>query len=175
MSRTRTAEAICSAAIAPNGKALWVLVNHFKSQGYGSKASNDQRRKAQADKVRDYLGRFDLKKDLVAVAGDFNDTPQSPPLHPLQKLLSTPHLHDVLDAPTFGSAPRWTYGPGKKQLDYLLVSKTLFDRVREVHVERQGMFSKTNFGGAFPPFPTVTDEATHASDHAAIVAEFGPL
>lgn len=161
--------------LLPNGKSLWVLVNHFKSQGYGSKASNDSRRKAQADKVRDYLGRFNLANDLVAVAGDFNDKAQNPPLHPLQKLLATPNLRDVFDAPAFGASPRWTYGSGKQQLDYLLVSKPLFDRVVQVGIERRGMFSKTNFGGAFPPFPTVTNEATHASDHAAVWAEFGPF
>jgi endonuclease/exonuclease/phosphatase family metal-dependent hydrolase len=161
--------------VLPNGKSLWVLVNHFKSQGYGSKASNDNRRKAQADKVRDYLGRFDLANDLVAVAGDFNDKAQNPPVHPLQKLLATPNLRDVFDAPVFGAAPRWTYGSGKQQLDYLLVSKPLFDRVLQVGIERRGIFSKTNFGGAFPHFPTVIDEASHASDHAAVWAEFGPF
>ncbi|HWN96345.1 MAG TPA: endonuclease/exonuclease/phosphatase family protein [Methylomirabilota bacterium] len=161
--------------ILPNGKSLWVLVNHFKSQGYGLKASNDNRRKAQADKVREYLARFDLKNDLVAVAGDFNDKAQNPPVNPLQKLLATPNLRDVFDSPGFGAAPRWTYGSGKQQLDYLLVSKPLFDGVLQVGIERRGMFSKTNFGGAFPHFPTVTDEATHASDHAAVWAEFGPF
>jgi endonuclease/exonuclease/phosphatase family metal-dependent hydrolase len=161
--------------ILPNGKSLWVLVNHFKSQGYGSKASNDNRRKAQADKVRQYLGRFDLTKDLVAVAGDFNDKAQNPPINPLQNLLATPNLRDVLDSAAFGAVPRWTYGSGKQQLDYLLVSKPLFDRVLQAGIERRGMFSKTNFGGAFPHFPTVTDETTHASDHAAVWAEFGPF
>jgi endonuclease/exonuclease/phosphatase family metal-dependent hydrolase len=159
--------------LLPNGRPLWVLVNHLKSQGYGNKADNDKRRKAQADKVRDYLGRFNLAQDLVVVAGDFNDTASNPPLHPLQRLLATPHLRDVLDSPMFpAGAPRWTYGSGKQQLDYLLVSKPLFDGVASVGIERQGMFSKTNFGGQFPHFPTVTDETTHASDHAAVWAEF---
>ena len=69
--------------LLPHGQTLWMLANHFKSQGYGSKVSNDKRRKAQADKVRDYLGRFNLKQDLVVVAGDFNDQASNPPLHPL--------------------------------------------------------------------------------------------
>lgn len=158
--------------VLPGGKTLWMLVNHFKSQGYGVKADNDKRRKAQADKVRDYLGRFDLKSDLVAVAGDFNDPAENPPLHPLKNLLATPHLRDVFAAPVFGAAPRWTYGSGKQQLDYLLVSKPLFDAIADVGIERRGMYSKTNFGGLFPHFPTVTGESTLASDHAAVWAEF---
>lgn len=158
--------------VLPSGKPLWVLVNHFKSQGYGRKADNDKRRKAQADKVREYLGRFNLKTEWVVVAGDFNDAASNPPLHPLQHLLATPQLHDVLDATAFGNAPRWTYGHGKQQLDYLLVSAPLFKRLTAVGIERRGMYSSTHFGGLFPHFPEVTSEATQASDHAAVWAEF---
>jgi endonuclease/exonuclease/phosphatase family metal-dependent hydrolase len=156
--------------ILPNGKTLWVLVNHFKSQGYGTKSSNDKRRKAQADKVCDYLKRFDLAKDLVVVAGDFNDQPDDPPVQPLQRLLSTPNLKDVLDSPKFGSGPRWTYG-GKQQIDFVLVSKPLFAGIASAGIERHGLFSKTNFGGQFPHFPEVKDAVTQASDHAAVWAE----
>lgn len=157
--------------VLPGGRTLWVLVNHFKSQGYGKKADNDKRRRAQADKVRDYLQRFNLGTDLVVVAGDFNDSADNPPLHPLQNLLATPKLRDALESPKFGAAPRWTYGHGKQQLDYLLVSRALFDRITNVGIERRGLFSKTNFGGLFPHFPTVSDEVTQASDHALVWAE----
>lgn len=158
--------------LLPGGKSLWVLANHFKSQGYGSKADNDKRRKAQADKVRDYLGRFNLKQDLVVVAGDFNDKANNPPIQPLQRLLTTPNLYDVLGSPKFpANAPRWTYGEGKQQLDYLLVSKPLYDCIAQVGIERQGLFSKTDFGGKFPHFPTV-NATDFASDHAAVWAEF---
>jgi len=156
--------------ILPNGKTLWVLVNHFKSQGYGTKTSNDKRRKTQADKVCDYLKRFDLAKDLVVVAGDFNDQPDNPPVQPLQKLLQTPNLRDVLDSPKFGAAPRWTYG-GKQQIDYVLVSQPLFNGIVSVGIERRGLFSKTDFGGLFPHFPEVTSAITQASDHALVWAE----
>jgi len=33
----------------PGGKTLWILCNHFKSKGYGNQASNDTKRKRQAD------------------------------------------------------------------------------------------------------------------------------
>jgi hypothetical protein len=50
---------------------LLVLVNLFKSKGYGSKAESDARRQAQAQRVREI---YDLRKsqgiDLIAVVGD---------------------------------------------------------------------------------------------------------
>jgi endonuclease/exonuclease/phosphatase family metal-dependent hydrolase len=144
----------------PNGKSLWVLCNHLKSQGYGTPASNNKKRKRQADRVRELLGRFDLKVEFVAVAGDLNDKPDSAPL---ADLLATPHLFDVLDSPLLGD-PRWTYG-GNQQLDYLLVSKALKDHLAAVGIEQRGIFRP----GCFPE---VTSKATQASDHACVWAEF---
>jgi len=147
----------------PGGKTLWLLVNHFKSQGYGSQAGNDAKRLRQAERVRAILGRFDLKKDLVAVAGDFNAKPGHASIAPL---LATPHLRDVGDAPAFAGQPRWTYYSGKQQLDYLLVSAPLFAAIKAVGIERRGMVGK-----GVTPFPEVTKEANAASDHAAVWAE----
>lgn len=148
----------------PGGRTLWLLANHFKSQGYGTPASNDAKRLKQTQRVREILlARFDLKQDLVAVAGDFNAEPKSGSLKPL---LTTPHLRDAFDAPVFKNQPRWTYHGGKQQLDYLLLSKPLFDAVRAVGIERRGMWTK-----GVEPFPEVNDEANAASDHAAVWAD----
>ena len=152
----------------PDGRTLWLLANHFKSQGYGIQAANDAKRKLQATRVRELLRRFDLTRDLVVVAGDFNDSPTSASLKPL---LSTPDLFDVLKSPLL-SGPSWTYHDGRQQIDDLLVSRPLFEQLTSVGVERRGLFHKTNFGGKFPHFPEVTDEVTQASDHAAVWAEF---
>ena len=152
----------------PDGRSLWVLCNHFKSKGYGSQAANDEKRRQQARRVRDIVNRFDLTKDFVVVAGDLNDTPES---MPLQDLFQTPHLHDVLDNLPAGE-PRWTYGGGKDQIDYLLVSDPLGQRLSKVGIERHGLFSKNNFGGKFPHFPEVIGTTTQASDHAAVWADF---
>ncbi len=152
----------------PDGRTLWVLGNHFKSQGYGVQAANDAKRLAQAKRVRELLSRFDLTRDLVVVAGDFNGSPTSAPLKPL---LTTPGLFDVLKSPLH-NGPSWTYHDGRQQIDYLLVSQPLFERLQAVGIERRGLFHKTNFGGKFPRFPEVTDEVTQASDHAAVWAEF---
>jgi endonuclease/exonuclease/phosphatase family metal-dependent hydrolase len=152
----------------PDGRTLWLLGNHFKSQGYGIQTANNAKRKLQATRVRELLSRFDLTRDLVVVAGDFNDSPNSAPLKPL---LSTPNLSDVLKSP-LQSGPTWTYHDGRQQIDYLLVSQPLFTSLKGVGIERRGLFHKTNFGGKFPHFPEVTDEITQASDHAAVWAEF---
>lgn len=152
----------------PDGRTLWLLGNHFKSQGYGARAANEAKRKRQAQRVHEILQRFDLTRDLVVVAGDLNGTPTSASLKPL---LTTPGLFDVLKSPLH-RGPNWTYHDGRQQIDYLLVSRPLFERIREVGIERRGLFHKTNFGGKFPHFPEVTDEVTQASDHAAVWAEF---
>lgn len=152
----------------PGGRTLWLLGNHFKSQGYGLQKANDAKRKRQAQRVHEILRRFDLTRDLVVVAGDLNGTPTSVPLKPL---LTTPGLLDVLKSP-LPRGPSWTYHDGRQQIDYLLVSQPLFERLHSVGVERRGLFHKTNFGGKFPRFPEVTDGITQASDHAAVWAEF---
>ncbi len=152
----------------PDGRTLWVLGNHFKSQGYGAPAANDAKRLAQAKRVRELLSRFDLTRDLVVVAGDLNGSPTSAPLKPL---LTTPGLFDVLKSPLH-NGPSWTYHDGRQQIDYLLVSQPLLDRIRTVGIERRGLFHKTSFKGKFPHFPEVADEVTQASDHAAVWAEF---
>jgi endonuclease/exonuclease/phosphatase family metal-dependent hydrolase len=156
--------------VLPDGKSLWLLCNHLKSKGYGSPASSNKKRARQADRICEILKRFDLKNDFVIVAGDFNDTPESEPLKKLT--LETADLFDVLSSDLIGDAPRWTYHSSKDQIDYLLASKPLFDKLKAVGIERRGIFSKTNFGGAFPHFPEVTDSTTQASDHAAVWAEF---
>jgi exonuclease III len=61
---------------------------------------------------------------------------------------------------------RGTYGTGKKQLDYLVVSKPLEQRFNNLHIERRGIYPMMD------RYPTVTGKTTEASDHAAVVAEF---
>ena len=149
--------------VLPDGESLWVLCNHLKSQGYGTTASNDAKRARQAERVHQLLSRFDLEKDLVAVVGDFNANVTS---HSLDALLQTPNLIDVLQWEHY-TEPRWTYEDGKSQLDYLLVSKALFNKLEEVGIERRGIFKRNNLH-----FPEVTSKVTQASDHALVWAQF---
>jgi endonuclease/exonuclease/phosphatase family metal-dependent hydrolase len=154
--------------LLPGGQSLWLLCNHFKSKGFGTQQANDKKRTAQADRVADILKRFNLKADFVVVAGDLNDTPDS---QPLSGLLSTPNLIDVLSSNLL-VGPRFTYEDGHDQIDYLLVSKALGDKLKKVQIERRGIFSQNNFNGQFPHFPEVTGKVDQASDHAAVSAEF---
>lgn len=158
--------------VLPGGRTLTVLANHFKSKGYGSAAASNAKRLRQANRVRKILEeRYDLDNDWVVVAGDFNDTPASAPLHPLT---SYRKLHDVLELQFPDPADRWTYHYKKnEQIDFLLVSTALRQHFVQAGVERRGIFGVEGYtGGAVQPFPTVKRYADSASDHAGVWAEF---
>ena len=150
--------------ILPSGSSLWVLCNHFKSKGFGAPATNDARRKQQAQRVAEILSEnFDLAQDFVVVAGDLNDTPDSDPLSPL---LDVANLHNIVAELPENERFTHIFGSEKSQIDYLLASTPLKEKLDSVTIERRGMFK-------FPGhFPSVTSEGTAASDHAAVVAEF---
>ncbi len=163
--------------LLPDGESLVILCNHLKSKGYGITAKSDARRKKQAEAIAEILSSYDLKTDLVIVAGDLNDTPGSAPLKPL---LDLPNLFDVLEL-KFGDQQekRWTYHYNDfEQIDYLLVSKPLKDRFRGAGVERRGMYNLKNLTSSAPTIPTETQfsSVTHwtngASDHGAVWADF---
>ncbi|MFN0243781.1 MAG: endonuclease/exonuclease/phosphatase family protein [Planctomycetota bacterium] len=151
-------------------KSIHVLCNHFKSKSGGDTAT-DARRKRQAERVAEILKDYDLKKDLVIVAGDLNDTPNRPPLQPL---LGLANLFDVLALQFPNVADRWTYHYKKhEQIDYLLVSKPLRDAFVRAGVERRGIYQLSKLtNGAETEFSTVTKHTDAASDHGAVWAEF---
>lgn len=158
--------------LLPTGQSCWLLANHFKSKGYnsGSDPGGRKRRRLQADRVAQILQGHDLQNGLVVVAGDLNDTPDSPSLTPL---VSQPVLFNVTGQLPAGD--RWTYHfSGKnQQLDYLFVSAPLRTALARVAIERRGIFNVEKYsGGALHAFPTVKSDRDSASDHGAIVAEF---
>ena len=147
----------------PDGTSFWVLCNHFKSKGYGSPQSSNAKRRAQARAVAEIYARRREKSELVAVCGDLNDTPDSAPLAPL---LSGTELRDIATHPRW-SGPVGTYGSGKaksSKIDYILLSPALWALVRDVGVERRGIWAPNSF----KPFPEVTGKTLAASDHAAL-------
>jgi endonuclease/exonuclease/phosphatase family metal-dependent hydrolase len=153
-----------------NTKKLHMVCNHLTSKL--SDKTGDKRKK-QCEEIKKILNaNYDLKTDLVAVAGDFNDTPDS---GVLDTLLNMTHLHDVLKLQFPNKADRWTYHYAGKndQIDYILVSTPLKNLFQKAGVERRGMhdlLSKSN--GAETSFPEVTSPANAASDHGAVWADF---
>lgn len=155
-------------------RPLWVLQNHLKSK-LGPPEESDARRKAQAKRIREILSeRYDLKTDYVVVCGDFNDVPESDPLSPL---LSLPDLKDVLDiASATHAEDRWTYFYAKKkqttQIDYILVSRPLWDRVSRSGIDQRGIAGVAEItDGRVTPLPGITNWRNAASDHGAVWAD----
>ncbi|HMR31118.1 MAG TPA: endonuclease/exonuclease/phosphatase family protein [Geminicoccaceae bacterium] len=155
----------------PSGNRLTMLVNHFKSKGYGGKAASDARRKAQSARVREICRELmQAGQDLLAVVGDLNDTPDSDPLAPL---LADGELRDVFGHPAFedGGWPG-TYGlcnAGNK-IDYLLLSPKLWERVTA-----GGVFRRAMWPGSRPRrwecYAELARPEDAGSDHAAVWAD----
>jgi endonuclease/exonuclease/phosphatase family metal-dependent hydrolase len=152
----------------PGGGTLHLLVNHFKSQGFGGKAESDTKRLAQAERVRAlYEARLQAGAEFIAVLGDLNDRPESAPLAPL---LGDGGPRDVSAHPGYqddGRPGTWRNGTAANKLDYILLSPALWDRVEAAGVERRGVWGGTK-GRLFPHLATITREEEAASDHAAI-------
>jgi endonuclease/exonuclease/phosphatase family metal-dependent hydrolase len=153
----------------PSGQSLWVLVNHFKSKGYGTPAENNAKRRRQAQRVRNIVEEHLANGHaLVAVIGDMNDTPESEPLQPL--LAASSPLRDVANHPQFDDGGRpGTHGncAAGSKLDYILLSPALFGVMRAGAIERRGMWGGKN-GTLWPRFEEVGQASHAASDHAGI-------
>lgn len=160
----------------PNDSNLTLFLNHLKSklvikqkdesdENYHDRIlQSHERRKGQADKVAEYIEeRFDGNHDdsLYAVVGDFNDTPESPWIAPL---VNSPYLTDLLREHR-PSNDCWTYYWRSKgrlsQIDFILASKSLADRVETIvegdqsktpHIERKGLaYRKLNSSNQILP------------------------
>ncbi len=182
--------------LLPDKNVLTLFVNHLKSKFVRRKGGetiasykarirkSHQKRQAQAKQVLKYVKkRFAEQHDtaLYAVVGDFNDTPESPYV---KKLVSSSLLTDVIrrHRPVNDS---WTYYWRSKgrasQIDYVLASKALSDRIDGVvagdaskvpYSERGGLgFRKLNAGGEVLPRQVKVihheaDEVTPAAPNA---------
>ncbi|MEZ6188697.1 MAG: hypothetical protein R3F62_27305 [Planctomycetota bacterium] len=190
----------------PSGEPLTLLITQLKSRFVDPMATGErraalekragERRRRQARAIRQILReRFPccrFQRELFAVVGDLNDTPDSPWVTPL-----TRHA-GLLDALSLlPPEERWTYWWEKRnqvsQLDYLLLSPALAGRVKAAgctpRIERGGIgFSRwledgwvgprltTFFSGSWPRrdipfqfdrFEGVLTGRRRASDHCA--------
>jgi len=157
----------------PQGNRLLVLVNHFKSKGYGGAAASAEKRRRQAARVREiYELRVKQGFKYIAIAGDLNETPDEPPMDPL--LRNGSDLVDVMAHKKFkGDGREGTHGNGtaSAKLDYILMSPKLAARVSAGGIERRGVWGGKN-GTLFPHLPTMLSEKDAASDHAALWVDF---
>ena len=142
---------------------ILVMVNHFKSQGYGTPQKNDAKRLEQAERVRAiYEQRKAEGFDYIAITGDLNAPPTSASLAPL--LANGSDLRDVSAHPKFVDDGRGTYADGKK-LDYILLSPALYVKVIGGGTFRKGMFNAPQH------YSDIKHPCDAASDHAALFAD----
>ena len=155
----------------PDGGVLWVLVNHFKSKGFGTQETSNAKRTAQAEAVRAIYERLRSEgAKLIAVVGDLNDTPDSKALAPL---MEPGDLKDVSSHPKFtsdGHPGTFENGGVRDKIDYILLSPELFERVNG-----GGVFRKGVWGSGKQPhwevYPEMKAASHAASDHAALWCE----
>lgn len=152
----------------PSGDTVWVIVNHFKSKGYGTQEASDARRWLQAETVRTIYERLKAEgAEKIAILGDFNDTPDSDALAPL---LRETDLKDVAEHPTFQNGGRpgtFQDGHARDKIDYILLSPSLFQRMSQGGVWRKGVWGGKN-GKLWEVYPEMTQSFHAASDHACV-------
>lgn len=154
----------------PTNEKILCLINHFKSKGFGSKASSDEKRMRQAQRVAQIYQERRKTFKYVVVMGDLNDTPGSTPL---AALMAT-DLKDVSATPAFDDGGRpgtYANGTASNKIDYLLCSPALFAKIKKAGIDRRGVWGGTH-GTLFPHIETITKESEAASDHAVIWADF---
>lgn len=158
--------------VTPGGEVLLVMVNHFKSKGYGPPAANDARRRAQAELVRSlYDQRIAEGVEFIAVIGDLNDTPESGPLRALHEGTS---LQDVFRHPAFddgGYPGTFRLCNASDKIDYMLLSPRLFGAVTGGGVFRKGMWPGSR-PARWETYVELRREVDAGSDHACVFMDF---
>ncbi|MGL4397688.1 MAG: endonuclease/exonuclease/phosphatase family protein [Hyphomicrobium sp.] len=152
----------------PSGETLWVLVNHFKSKGYGNIDASNRKRWLQAESVRRITERLAAEQaSLIAVVGDLNDTPDSAPLNPLVKESG---FTDISQHAAFDDGGRpGTYGrcSERDKIDYILLSPALRERVKGGGIWRKGIWGP-NKKPLWDVYPEMKSSFHGASDHACL-------
>ena len=152
----------------PSGQTVWVLVNHFKSKGYGAQDASERKRLAQATRVAQITERLKTESaSLMAVIGDFNDTPDSASLAPLLQGCGFRDVSEHTAYQSDGHPGTYQHSGPKEKIDYILLSPALYERVQQGGVWRKGVWGN----GKKPQwevYPEMTAPEHAASDHAAL-------
>jgi endonuclease/exonuclease/phosphatase family metal-dependent hydrolase len=152
----------------PSGSVVWLLINHFKSKGFGSQETSNARRNVQSATVRSIYDRLRSENaDMIAVIGDLNDTPGSEALAPL---LAAGDLKDFSEHPAFqadGHPGTFQSATKRDKIDYILLSPELFKRMTGGGVWRKGVWGAGK-KPAWEVYPEMKSSRHAASDHAAL-------
>ncbi len=153
----------------PTNHRLLIMLNHFKSKGYGPVAEAASKRRRQASRVATlYQRRLAQGFNFIAVLGDLNDTPGSDALAPL--VAPAVGLIDVTAHAAFtsdGLPGTFANGTASQKIDCLLMSPKLAARAKGGGIERRGVWGGTK-GTLFPHLDTITTAVEAASDHALL-------
>jgi len=153
-----------------NGNTLILLVNHFKSKGFGSPAVSNAKRKRQASRTAAIYRKIRQDHPFIAIIGDLNDTPDSDPIKPLFQQTGLKEIAELSNFEDGGRPGTFKNGTASNKIDYILLSPDLFDKATAGGIFRMGVWGGVH-GTLFPHFPEITREVEAASDHAAIWAE----
>lgn len=153
------------------GKSLGLYINHFKSM-IGGRDQTRLRRQEQVKRVADIVDSDWINQNYQGnfiVLGDFNDYIDDNTS--LKPLLNHPELVNVVNR--LPTDERWTHfwsgGNEYRQLDYLLLSKTLADTNSSIlpTIYRKGLpYRATKYSG--PRLDNIGENSPKASDHCPI-------
>jgi endonuclease/exonuclease/phosphatase family metal-dependent hydrolase len=153
-----------------NGNTLIVLINHFKSKGFGGAASSNAKRKRQAARTAAIYRQLRQQHGFIAIIGDFNDTADSDPIGPLFSQTGLKDISDIAGFDDGGRPGTFKNGTASNKIDYILLSPDLFAKATAGGIFRKGVWGGKN-GTLFEHYDEMTKEVEAASDHAAIWAE----
>ncbi len=158
----------------PGNEVIHVLVNHFKSQSGGG----GEKRKRQADWVRQRVDELVKEGKLVVVMGDLNEGHTQEAAYPenLKALFEE-------DGPLVNCYGLSGFLVGNKEgtfdscgirnrLDYILISKSLESRFRGGGVFRKGLWgTRQTRPTDWETYEEMTNSSEQASDHALIYVD----
>lgn len=150
----------------PGGQTILILPNHFKSKRGGNTSAMQARRRAQADRAHAIANAGLARTPFVLIAGDLNDTPDSPQFASLWQ----DGFVDVSDHPSYPTDRPGTYdtGTAANKIDYLIMSPQLRAKLSGAGIERRGSYHPHTWES----FDTVKKKADEASDHQLVWGDF---
>jgi endonuclease/exonuclease/phosphatase family metal-dependent hydrolase len=159
------------------GKVVTLFANHFKSM-IGGRPQTREKRLSQVQTVKKIIqerfGSSNPGKKPFVILGDFNDYLEAGDegSSSLPELVQWNHVENVVAR--LSPDEQWTHyyskGNEYRQLDYILVSKSLKSKVTAVEIERRGLpLRATRFTGS--RFPGVGQDNPKASDHCPVAVE----